>query len=103
MIFREFYRLAVEAGMDNDLRGRSEAEKILKKTKEDYAKLPAEKKKYWSCPALDGAIPISLCCPAMNTIGLPQASRIVTRSYTLIGKLSNGSRRTASTSRTRAR
>lgn len=47
MKLREFYRLAIETGMDNDPRGRKKTEKLLKQAKESFIELKAEKKKYF--------------------------------------------------------
>ena len=47
MKLREFYRLAIETGMDNDPRGRKKTEKLLKQAKEAFIELKAEKKKYF--------------------------------------------------------
>ena len=47
MKLREFYRLAIETGMDNDPRGRKKMEKLLKLAKESFVELKAEKKKYF--------------------------------------------------------
>ena len=45
MKLREFYRLAIETGMDNDPRGRKKTEKLLKQAKESFIELKAEKNK----------------------------------------------------------
>lgn len=45
MNVQQIYKLAVELGIKNDLRPKSEIQKILKRTKEKYEKLDAKKKK----------------------------------------------------------
>ena len=44
MTVQQIYKLAIELGIKNDLRPRSEIQKILKRTKEKYEKLDAKKK-----------------------------------------------------------
>jgi putative NIF3 family GTP cyclohydrolase 1 type 2 len=45
MIVQEIYKLAIELGIKNDLRTKSDIQKILKRTKEKFEKLDAKKKK----------------------------------------------------------
>lgn len=45
MNLKQIYDLAIKLGIQNDLRGKSKVEKILKKTKEKYEKLDSESKK----------------------------------------------------------
>ncbi len=45
MNIQQIFDLAIQTGIDNDPRGRAKVAKILKKRKEDFADLPAKKKK----------------------------------------------------------
>ncbi len=45
MTVQEIYKLAIELGIKNDLRTKSDIQKILKRTKEKFEKLDAKKKK----------------------------------------------------------
>ncbi len=45
MKIKEIFHLAIQTGIDNDPRGRSKVDKILKKRKEEYDELTAKKKK----------------------------------------------------------
>lgn len=48
----DIYYLAVSMGMDADPRGRAEAEKLLKRTREDYLKLDEEEKRIFDAQSL---------------------------------------------------
>jgi len=50
---KEFYEQAIQAGIDNDPRGREAVEKLLAKAKKDYEKLDEEKKKYFDLESLN--------------------------------------------------
>lgn len=52
MKIKEIYQLAVKMGTDSDFRGRSFVEKILKRRKEKYEKLPSSEKKFFDLESL---------------------------------------------------
>jgi len=47
MKIKDAYRLAVEAGMESDPRPKDEVQKLLQDSREEFEKLPADKRKYF--------------------------------------------------------
>ena len=52
MKLERLYKKAIEVGIENDLRGKSEIKKILKEEKEKYDKLKENEKEYYDADRL---------------------------------------------------